>query len=54
MRYGIMFGGSGEIDAGNAMGKETDEVVEDDETSLVEKDAAPMAFSNNYLKKVWD
>ena len=34
--------------------KENDEVDEDDEASLVEKEAAPMAFSNNYLKKVWD
>ncbi|MBR3399385.1 MAG: hypothetical protein IKQ12_10410 [Prevotella sp.] len=34
--------------------KENDEVVEDEEASLVEKEAAPMAFSNNYLKKVWD
>ena len=34
--------------------KENDEVVEDDETSLVEKEAQPLAFSNNFLKKVWD
>lgn len=34
--------------------KENDEVVEDEEASLVEKEAAPMAFSNNYLKKAWD
>ena len=34
--------------------KQNDEVDEDDEASLVEKEAAPMAFSNNYLKKVWD
>lgn len=40
----------------NPRGKENDEVVVDDEepTSLVEKEAQPMAFSNNYLKKVWD
>ena len=36
-------------------GKETDEVVDDeDDTSLLEKEAAPLAFSNNFLKKVWD
>jgi hypothetical protein len=40
--------------APNPMGKETDDVVEDEETSLLEKEAQPMAFSNNYLKKVWD
>jgi hypothetical protein len=34
--------------------KENDEVVEDEEASLVEKEAQPLAFSNNYLKKVWD
>ena len=40
---------------GQIGGKETDEVVDDeDDTSLVEKEAQPMAFSNNYLKKVWD
>ena len=40
--------------ADNPWAKENDEVVEDEESSLVEKEAAPMAFSNNYLKKVWD
>jgi hypothetical protein len=42
--------------AWDPMGKENDEVVEDDEepTSLVEKEAQPIAFSNKYLKKVWD
>ena len=42
--------------ANNPMGKEKNDVVEEDEeeASLVEKEAAPMAFSNNYLKKVWD
>ena len=40
---------------GQIGGKETDEVVDDeDDTSLLEKEAAPLAFSNNYLKKVWD
>ena len=40
---------------GQIGGKETDEVVDDEEpTSLVEKEAQPLAFSNNYLKKVWD
>lgn len=40
--------------ADNPWAKENDEVVEDEEASLVEKEAAPMAYSNNYLKKVWD
>lgn len=40
--------------ADNPWAKENDEVDEDDEASLVEKEAAPLAFSNNYLKKVWD
>ncbi len=40
--------------ANNPMGKENDEVVEDDETSLVEKEAQPLAISNDFLKKVWD
>lgn len=42
--------------AWDPMGKENNDVVEEDEeeTSLVEKEAQPMAFSNNYLKKVWD
>ena len=36
-------------------GKETDEVVDDeDDTSFIGKEAQPMAFSNNYPKKVWD
>jgi hypothetical protein len=37
-------------------GKQHGDVVEEDEegTSLVEKEAQPLAFSNNYLKKVWD
>lgn len=40
---------------GQIGGKENDEIVDDEEpTSLVEKEAQPMAFSNNYLKKVWD
>ena len=38
------------------MSKQHGDVVEEDgeETSLVEKEAQPLAFSNNYLKKVWD
>ena len=42
--------------AWDPMGKEKNGVVEEDEeeTSLLEKEAAPLAFSNNYLKKVWD
>ena len=42
--------------AWDPMGKEKNDVVEEDEeeTSLVEKEAQPLAFSNNYLKKVWD
>lgn len=42
--------------AWDPMGKENNDVVEEDEeeTSLVEKEAQPLAFSNNYLKKVWD
>ena len=40
--------------ADNPWAKQNDEVDEDEEASLVEKEAAPMAFSNNYLKKVWD
>lgn len=42
--------------AWDPMGKEKNDVVEEDEeeTSLLEKEAAPLAFSNNYLKKVWD
>lgn len=37
-------------------GKQQGDVVEEDEeeTSLLEKEAQPLAFSNNYLKKVWD
>lgn len=46
----------GVIGEGDDMGKQHDDVVDDDdETSLVEKEAKPMAFfSNNYIKKVWD
>ena len=40
--------------ADNPWAKQNNEVDEDEEASLVEKEAAPMAFSNNYLKKVWD
>jgi hypothetical protein len=42
--------------AWDPMGKEKNDVVEEDEeeTSLVEKEAQPLAFSNNYLKKAWD
>ena len=40
--------------ADNPWAKQNDEVDEDDEASLVEKEAQPLAFSNNYLKKVWD
>ena len=40
--------------ADNPWAKQNDEVDEDEEASLVEKEAAPMAFSNNYLKKAWD
>jgi hypothetical protein len=38
------------------MSKQHGDVVEEDgeETSLVEKEAQPLAFSNNYLKKAWD
>jgi len=38
------------------MSKQHGDVVEEDgeETSLLEKEAQPLAFSNNYLKKVWD
>lgn len=37
-------------------GKEHDDVVEEDgeETSLLEKEAQPLAISNDFLKKVWD
>ena len=46
----------GVIGQGDDMSKQQGEVVEEDgeETSLVEKEAQPMAFSNNFLKKVWD
>ena len=40
--------------ADNPWAKQNDEVDEDEEASLVEKEAQPLAFSNNYLKKVWD
>ncbi len=38
------------------MSKQHGDVVEEDEeeASLVEKEAQPLAFSNNFLKKVWD
>ena len=38
-------------------GKQNDDVVDDDDdkTSLVEKEAKPLAFfSNDYIKKIWD
>lgn len=46
----------GVIGEGDDMSKQQGDVVEEDgeETSLVEKEAQPLAFSNNYLKKVWD
>ena len=46
----------GVIGQGDDMSKQHGDVVEEDgeETSLVEKEAQPMAFSNNFLKKVWD
>ena len=46
----------GVIGQGDDMSKQQGEVVEEDEeeTSLLEKEAQPLAFSNNYLKKVWD
>ena len=46
----------GVIGEGDDMSKQQGDVVEEDEeeTSLVEKEAQPMAFSNNFLKKVWD
>ena len=46
----------GVIGQGDDMSKQQGEVVEEDgeETSLLEKEAQPMAFSNNFLKKVWD
>lgn len=46
----------GVIGEGDDMSKQHGDVVEEDGegTSLVEKEAQPLAFSNNYLKKVWD
>lgn len=46
----------GVIGEGDDMSKQQGDVVEEDEeeTSLLEKEAQPLAFSNNYLKKVWD
>ena len=46
----------GVIGEGDDMSKQHGDVVEEDgeETSLVEKEAQPLEFSNNYLKKVWD
>lgn len=46
----------GVIGEGDDMSKQQGDVVEEDEeeTSLLEKEAAPLAFSNNYFKKVWD
>ena len=46
----------GVIGEGDDYGKQHGDVVEEDEeeTSLLEKEAQPLAFSNNYLKKVWD
>lgn len=46
----------GVIGEGDDYGKQNGDVVEEDgeETSLVEKEAQPLAFSNNYLKKAWD
>ena len=37
-------------------GKQHGDVVEEDgeETSLLEKEAQPLAISNDFLKKVWD
>ena len=46
----------GVIGEGDDMSKQQGDVVEEDEeeTSLLEKEAQPLAFSNNFLKKVWD
>ena len=46
----------GVIGQGDDMSKQQGEVVEEDgeETSLLEKESQPLAFSNNYLKKVWE
>lgn len=42
-------------EAWNPKGKEVTDIVEDDdETSFVEKEAEPLAISNDFLKKVWD
>ena len=42
--------------AWDPMGKEKNDVVEEEEgeTSLIEKEAQPIAFSKDYLKKAWD
>ncbi len=56
---GIMIGGSGEIDPGNAMTKKHDLVDDDDEfdddfeteTASVEPQSF---FSNDYIKEVWE
>lgn len=54
MLYGIMFGASGEINADDAMGKEHNDVVDDDdETSMLDQKSNSL-FTNNYIKKVWD
>ena len=47
---------NGVIGTGGYEGKQQGDVVEEDEeeTSLLEKEAQPLAFSNNYLKKVWE
>lgn len=51
-----MLAGSEQGVIGEDMAKKHDEIVDDEEeTSIVEKEAKPLAFhSNNYLKKVWD
>lgn len=46
----------GVIGEGDDYGKQHGDVVEEDEeeTSLLEKEAQPLAFSKDYLKKVWN
>ena len=46
----------GVIGEGDDMSKQQGDVVEEDgeETSLLEKEAQPLAISNDFLKKVWD
>lgn len=41
---------------GEDMAKKHDEIVDDEEeTSIVEKEAKPMTvFTNDYIKKIWD